>query len=153
MSTLLKGTLATLGVAALAGPAAAQFGGPPGPPNTGVALAATLTGHAERPGPGDGSGVGRVTVVVDPPKGQLCYMFFGVAGIAIPTMAHIHKGGPDEAGGPVITLAAPVGGSSGGCLPVAADLAAALVSDPAAYYVNVHNADLPAGAIRGQLSK
>jgi hypothetical protein len=33
------------------------------------------------------------------------------------------------------------------------ELALAILKHPAAYYVNVHNADFPAGAARGQLSK
>ena len=35
MDRLVKATLAVLGTLALAAPAAAQFGGPPAPPNTG----------------------------------------------------------------------------------------------------------------------
>jgi hypothetical protein len=32
-------------------------------------------------------------------------------------------------------------------------LAKDILKDPADYYVNVHNAEYPAGALRGQLSK
>jgi hypothetical protein len=128
------------------------FGGPPAPPNTGVPLNATMVGFAEVPGPGDGAGSGRVTVVVDPPKGRLCYMFFGVTTSAAPTAAHIHTGAAGASGGPVVTLQAPASGSSSGCQEITADLAQALVRNPAGYYVNVHSAQFPQGAIRGQLS-
>jgi len=148
----LKAATAALGALALAAPAAAQFGGPPAPPNTGVPFSANLTSWAEVPGPGNGQGSGRVTVVVDPPKGQLCYMFFDVYGIGTPTAAHVHVGAAGAAGNPVATLQPPVGGSSSGCQPIAADLAQAIVSNPAGYYVNVHTAEFPNGALRGQLS-
>jgi hypothetical protein len=34
-----------------------------------------------------------------------------------------------------------------------ADLIKAIIQSPQEYYVNVHNAEYPAGALRGQLSK
>jgi len=143
MHILVKGTLATLGALALAGPAAAQFGGPPPPPNTGVPLYTAMTG---------GSGSGNATVVVDPPKGTACYLI-NVGGLADVTAAHIHTGGPGETGGPVVTLEAPEGGTSGGCAQVTPEVSAALLANPGGYYVNVHTRTFPAGAIRGQLTK
>lgn len=134
-------------------PPGGGFGGPPAPPNTGVPLNANMVGFAEVPGPGDGAGAGRVTVVVDPPKGRLCYMFFNVRTSAAPTAAHIHSGAVGASGGPVVTLQAPAAGSSSGCQEITADLANALVANPANYYVNVHTSQFPPGAIRGQLSK
>ena len=38
-----------------------------------------------------------------------------------------------------------------GCREISPGLAAAITSDPGDYYVNLHNAGFPAGAIRGQL--
>jgi hypothetical protein len=144
MRTTTKGILAALGTAfVLAAPAAAQFGGPPPPPNTGVPLYAHMTG---------GSGAGNITVVVDPPKGTACYLM-NVSGLGDVTAAHIHTGGPGETGGPVVTLEAPEGGTSGGCAQVSADVSAALLANPGGYYVNVHTRAFPAGAIRGQLTK
>ena len=143
MHSVLKGTLAALGVAALAGPAAAQFGGPPPPPNTGVPLYAALVG---------GEGAGKVTVVVDPPKGTACYIM-NVTGLENVTAAHIHTGGPGQNGGPVVMLDTPEGGTAGGCTPVTAEVANALIANPGGYYVNVHTRQAPAGAIRGQLTK
>ena len=142
MRTLTKGTIAALGAVAMAAPALAQFGGPPQPPNTGIPLYAKLTG---------GRGQGQVTVVVDPPKGTACYIM-NVSGLEGVTAAHIHTGGPGENGRPVVNMEAPTEGSSGGCVPVAADLSAALLANPGGYYVNVHTSALPGGAIRGQLS-
>jgi hypothetical protein len=143
MHSLVKGSLATLGAVALAGPAAAQFGGPPGPPNTGVPLHTQMTG-------GDGSGI--ITVVVDPPKGTACYIM-NVVGLEGITAAHIHTGAAGQTGNPVVMLAAPTDGTSGGCVAITADVAQALLANPAGYYVNVHTSTFPNGAIRGQLMK
>ena len=143
MRMLTKATLAALAALALAGPAAAQFGGPPPPPNTGVPLFTRLVG---------GEGSGHITVVVDPPKGTACYMM-NVSGLDAVTAAHIHKGGPGETGAPVVPLEAPSDGSSGGCVQVSAEVAQALLANPGGYYVNVHTRAFPNGAIRGQLSK
>ena len=143
MHSILKGAFAALGTLALAGPAAAQFGGPPPPPNTGVPLHTEMTGA-------DGSG--RITVVIDPPKGTACYIM-NVVGLDGVTMAHIHTGAAGQTGGPVVALTAPTDGTSGGCVPIAADVAQALLANPAGYYVNVHTRTFPNGAIRGQLMK
>jgi hypothetical protein len=68
-------------------------------------------------------------------------------------MAHIHKA-PAGANGPVaVPFTAPTNGASEGCATVAPDVAAAIAADPAGYYVNVHNAAFPGGAVRGQLAK
>lgn len=143
MRTFTKGFAATLGMLAVAGPAAAQFGGPPAPPNTGVPLYARMVG---------GSGAGNVTLVIDPPKGTACYIM-NVSGLQDVTMAHVHKGAAGQDGPPVLPLTTPSGGTAGGCAPIAADLAAALLANPGDYYVNVHTKAFPAGAIRGQLNK
>ena len=141
MRRVLKGTLAALGALALAGPAVAQFGGPPGPPNTGVPVYAGLTG---------GVGYGNITVVIDPPKGTACYIM-NVQGLENVTAAHIHIGGPGETGRPVLPLETPEGGTSGACVDIAPQLSEALLANPGGYYVNVHTRTFPGGAIRGQL--
>ena len=143
MHVLSKGTLAALGLIALAAPAAAQFGGPPPPPNTGVPLYAHMTG---------GDGQGNVTVVIDPPKGTVCYLL-NVTGLEGVTAAHIHSGEAGQEGRPVVPFDNPEGGTSGGCAPIAADLSAAILGSPGSYYVNVHTRAQPTGAIRGQLMK
>jgi hypothetical protein len=75
--------------------------------------------------------------------------------IATATAAHVHLGPRNVAGPVVIPLS--VGDGSGelveGCTMISAALAADIEANPKAYYVNVHNAEFPAGAIRGQLKR
>jgi hypothetical protein len=62
---------------------------------------------------------------------------------------------PVTSSGPIVVpLAAPdATGVSSGCVSADPELIKAIRQNPEAYYVNVHNADFPAGALRGQLSK
>jgi hypothetical protein len=113
-------------------------------------LAATLSGAAEVPGPGDPDGTGHAQVWVNPGQAEVCYELHA-SGIQPATAAHIHVGAADVAGPVVVPLAAPTAGSSSGCAEVDRGLALAIVRNPSRYYVNVHNAEYPAGAIRGQL--
>lgn len=135
---------ATAGAAGLlAVPAAvADDGGRP--------IVVEMTGAAERPGPGDPDGSGTATFAVNPGQGEVCYTLT-VTGIEPATAAHVHRAGPDVAGPVIIPLAAPTTGMSSGCAAITRDLALELIQDPAAFYVNVHNAPFPAGAVRGQL--
>lgn len=121
-------------------------------PEGGRPITVQMTGAAEIPGPGDTDGTGTAELRVNPGQTQVCYELT-VSGIETATAAHIHKASPTEAGPPVVTLEAPADGSSDGCATVTRDLAKALVQKPGDYYVNVHNADFPDGAIRAQLSK
>jgi len=111
-----------------------------------------LTGAAEVPGPGDPDGSGHAFLAVNPGLGQVCFELHAT-GIAPAAAAHIHIGSADVAGPVVVGLIPPTDGSSSGCVTVDRDLALAIIRDPSGYYVNVHNAEYPAGALRGQLSR
>ena len=113
-------------------------------------LATTLTGAAEVPGPGDPDGTGSARLTLNPGLGQICFAL-EVSGIAPATGAHIHVGSATEAGDVVVRLVPPTSGTSSGCLEVERELVLAIIRNPENYYVNVHNADFPAGALRGQL--
>jgi hypothetical protein len=119
---------------------------------SGRKLSTTLTGAAEVPGPGDPDGSGTAQVTVNVGQRSVCYTVT-VANIAAPTAAHIHEAPAGQAGPVVVPLAAPTDGSSSGCATVDRELAKEILKRPSDYYVNVHNADFPAGAVRGQLSK
>jgi hypothetical protein len=135
-----------LGLILFTGAAAAQD-------DSGRPLSATLTGAAEVPGPGDADGGGPASIRLNQGKKQVCYELT-VTNIGTATAAHIHRGGTAVAGPVVITLEAPADGSSSGCVDnVSDELIKELRQTPGDFYVNVHNAEFPAGAVRGQLTK
>ena len=108
-------------------------------------LHATLTGKAETPkGDPDGSGTAEVKINGT----QVCWEIHATK-VGTLMAAHIHKGKPGVAG-PVVV---PFGKTfkSKGCTTASSSVAAAIMKSPGAYYVNVHNAKYPAGALRGQL--
>jgi hypothetical protein len=112
----------------------------------------TLTGAAEVPGPGDPDGSGTATITIHRATGEICWSIT-VMGITLPaSAAHIHEA-PAGVAGPVdVTLSPPdATGTASGCTTVSREHAKEIAKDPAEYYVNVHNADFPAGALRGQL--
>ncbi len=123
-------------------------------PGFGQTYSFSLQGDREVGAPGDPDGWGHAVVTLD--AGRV-YYFLWVKDIATPTAAHIHAG---RAGvnGPVRVDFTPNFTNSGGGVfqamgSVAADaqVLSAIVGDPAAFYVNVHNGEFPAGALRGQL--
>jgi hypothetical protein len=117
----------------------------------GAPLRATLTGAAEVPGPGDPDGSGSARITINVGRGQLCYELT-VSDIAPATMAHVHIGDASVAGPVVVGLDAPTDGSSSGCVSVSRQLAQSILTNARGYYVNVHNAEYPPGAVRGQLA-
>ena len=132
---MVRKSLAILLAVAMASPALAAN----------VKLKASLAGG----GTADPDGSGAFSATADVDKGQLCYEL-SVKDIATARAAHIHSA---ATGAPVVPLEAPGTGSSKGCATVAADLLSAIIANPAGYYVNVHTADFPGGAVKGNLSK
>ena len=123
-----------------------------GADNGGRPFTTTLTGAAEVPGPGDPDGAGTASLSLNPGQGEVCYEL-SVSGIAPAVAAHVHVGPAGLAGPVVIPLAAPTEGSSSACASASRELVLAIIQNPQNYYVNVHNAEYPAGALRGQLSR
>ena len=113
-------------------------------------LFANLNGAKEVPGPGDPDGAGAAIVTLYPRLGRVCAKI-SLTRIEAPMAAHIHDGEFGVAGPVVVDL---TGSVTGG--PRCVDgVSKALIRDirdrPRHYYVNVHNAPYPAGAVRGQL--
>jgi len=114
----------------------------------------------------DGSGESYVFGIDDDPT-TLCYVITaqGIEPTFETGAAHIHRGAEGENGPIVAALAFPLGGDAGDCItegepdkfpligtegePEA--IVADILANPANYYVNVHTAEFPDGAIRGQL--
>lgn len=113
-------------------------------------LSATLDGPSETAG-GETGGSGKFFGEIDPDSGDLCYTLT-VSGIGAPTAAHVHSGAAGS-DGDVVTAINVTGDDGDECVALQRDVAKAIAADPVAYYVNVHTADFPKGAVRGQLAK
>ncbi|EYR63503.1 hypothetical protein N866_20230 [Actinotalea ferrariae CF5-4] len=148
MSARARRTVAGLTAAALLtltlAPGAAAGGRP---------FTTDLTGEAEVsatgvPNQGDLDGFGTAELTINPGLGQVCWSI-EVSDVETITAAHIHVS-PVISAGPVVV---PLNPYASGCVDVDRELALAIIHDPSAYYVNVHNATYPAGALRGQLGR
>lgn len=115
-------------------------------------ITVTMTGAAERPGPGDPDGAGTAELRINAGQRQVCYKLT-VSHLDTVTGAHIHRAPPTAAGPVVVGLMAPTSGASSGCASVTRALAQQIIRNPGAFYVNVHTSAHPSGAIRAQLSR
>ncbi|HEX2129625.1 MAG TPA: CHRD domain-containing protein [Solirubrobacterales bacterium] len=142
--------LVALALTALALPALSAAGR-----NT-TEVEATLKGANEVPGPGDPNGKGEISVRLKPKKEKVCFNL-ELDKIDGASAGHIHKGDEDTAGKIKVPLfeedpPLPIPGSFEGCVKnVKRKLIKRIAANPEKYYVNVHNAEYPEGAIRGQL--
>jgi len=124
-----------------------------GQEDSGRRFTISLSGAAEVPGPGDTDGTGTAEIRLNQGQNQICFEL-SVSNIDTATLAHIHEGAVDASGPPVVTLTAPAAnGKSKGCVDASADLIKRIRQTPENFYVNVHNAAFPNGAVRGQLAK
>lgn len=154
-------------IAALIAPATALAG------HTNILLEAELNGRSEV------SADGRGAAIVGDPNGRgeayvfgidndpttLCYIIevekIQLVPVGAGMMAHIHAGAPGTNGPVVAFLAGPEDGNAADCLTegepgkfadgVGANIVQEILTNPEAYYINVHNPKYPGGAIRGQL--
>ena len=95
------------------------------------------------------TGTGSAKITLNDTKGQVCFKL-SWSGIGTPSASHIHKGAKGKAGAVVIPLFSGTPKKSG-CVSASKSLVAAIIKTPGSYYVNVHTAKYPGGAVRGQL--
>ncbi len=118
----------------------------------GAPRVASLNG-AQETGPADPDGTGSAMVTLNVGQDRVCWTVTWTA-IDTPTAYHIHHAAAGVAG-PVV-LPFTMGGAfvPNGCRTGldAPALLQDIVDFPDQYYVNIHNAAFPGGAIRGQLS-
>lgn len=154
---------AGLGVVLLAAPASAG--------HTNTLLEATLDGRQEvaadgaRGVVGDKNGRGSFYVFgIDGDPTTLCYVLEvdRIAEVELAPgngrAAHIHAGAKGQNGPVEVNLAWPQDGQAADCLTegeagkgLDPGEVARILANPHDYYINVHNTQFPAGAIRGQL--
>jgi hypothetical protein len=148
MTTFRLRALRALAVAGAAGLLLAA-GALPASADT-VSLSGAGTGADQVPA-GSASDKVAGTFDIDTTAGTLTYTV-SFEGSEAATAGHIHKGAAGAKGDVVVPFDAAVI-NAGGTATVTVDpaLLAAIVADPAGYYVNVHTASAPAGAARGQL--
>jgi len=118
---------------------------------TGGAKRSTSLSGAEEVPPADPDGTGFALITLNVGQATVCWELT-VANIEPATAAHIHRA-PAGVNGPVVVpLSPPTTGSSSGCTTANPVLIQDIIDNPEQYYVNVHNAQFPGGAVRGQLS-
>jgi hypothetical protein len=110
-------------------------------------LHATMSGKVEVP-KGDPDGTGTAEIKITGKK--VCWEL-KTAKIAKPNAAHIHKGKAGKAGPVVVPFGATY--KAKGCTTTTMANANAISATPGSFYVNIHNAKYPGGAVRGQLRK
>lgn len=121
------------------------------PSPNGTVLIAALSGREEVP-PADLDGTGFAMVTIDTATNTLTYAIV-VQNIEQPTASHIHTGAAGVNGGVLINFNPTfVNGIATGTVPVSAEILNNILGNAPGFYVNVHNASFPGGAVRGQLS-
>ncbi len=113
---------------------------------------AHLMGSNEVPR-GDPDGMADAEISVSDTFDQVCWEVKNVRGIGDVTAAHVHFGRAGTNGPPVFTLTKSNEGTWQGCKNGSEWTENRLQGNPADFYVNLHTAEFPNGAIRGQLSQ
>jgi hypothetical protein len=136
VAALVGAVSITLGTGAVAGAA--------------TKLTANLSGKKEVPPAANGTGTAHITLRGR--KRQVCFDIT-LRNVGTVMQGHIHKGGKSTAGPIVVPLFDEPTTSPSGCVSAKRRVIRAIRRHPRRYYVNVHTAEFPAGAARGQLHR
>jgi len=136
---------------------------------TTVTLTARLSGAQEVPA-ADPDGSGKAFVMIDVEAGEVCFDIKSLSDVGAPNRGHIHEGAAGVNGPIVVPFfelrippadpGAPAtdprndaleSGRLMDCVPGDPVVLARIVANPGGFYVNVHNARFPGGALRCQL--
>lgn len=115
----------------------------------GTTLTTDLVGSEERPGPGDPDGTGFIELTLNQGKGEICFELT-LSGIDAATAGHIHKAPAGQFGDVFVPLFGSEGPAAK-CVEATRAQIKEIRKNPSAFYVNVHTAAYPGGAVRGQL--
>ena len=107
-----------------------------------------LKGSNESPA-APASNKGTVELTLNAKTGKVCWEFKLARIDGKPNQAHIHKGKRGVSGNVVVPLGAAY--KRQGCTTASKALVRSILKSPAGFYLNVHNAKHPLGAMRGQL--
>jgi len=150
MKKVLFATAVIVIGAAIAAPGHVSAAKPTAKPT--MTLTAHLAGKSEVGAPGPKSGTGTATIKIYMPS-KLCYNL-SVSGFKLPALAaHIHAGKAGVNGSIVVPFPTPPNatGKASGCVTVKAKTLHSIAHHSSSYYVNVHTAAYPGGAVRGQI--
>jgi hypothetical protein len=116
-----------------------------------------INAETGEPGAGDPDGTGSAKIQLHPEADQVCFKLTW-SNIGSPHAAHIHEAEAGSNGGVVVPLfvgdtplPSTISGVNGCTGDVDDALSERIRSNPAGFYVNLHNEEYPGGAIRGQL--